>query len=123
VRRADPIVIRIKTPRKSRSIPKRLAQLVAKGEKIAKVRRGRLVKRPRELTSTPKLAAISDKTVERVVNGARKTTPSKRIPGMRKREWFCFIMCLLVKMNSIRIIIAQELGGGKRNYRGTKPVK
>ena len=29
VRRADPIVIRIKTPRKSRSIPKRLAQLVA----------------------------------------------------------------------------------------------
>ena len=73
-----------------------------------------------KLTSTPKLAAISDKTVERVVNGARKTTPSKRIPGMRKREWFCFIMRLLVKMNSIRIIIAQELGGGKRNYRGTK---
>jgi len=26
-------------------------------------------------------------------------------------------------MNSIRIIIAQELGGGKRNYRGIKPVK
>jgi len=26
-------------------------------------------------------------------------------------------------MNSIRIIIAQELRGGKRNYRGIKPVK
>jgi len=26
-------------------------------------------------------------------------------------------------MNSIRIIIAQELGGGKRNYRGIKLVK
>ena len=96
VRRADPIVIRIETPRKSRSIPKCLAQLVAKGEKIAKVNRGRLVKKPRELTSTPKLAAISDKTVERVVNGARKTTPINKIPGMRKREWFCFIMYLFV---------------------------
>ena len=27
------------------------------------------------------------------------------------------------KMNSIRIIIAQELGGGKRNYRGGKARK
>ena len=123
VRRADPIVIRIKTPRKSRSIPKRLAQLVAKGEKIANVR-GKTRQEAERTHLDTKLAAISDKTVDRVVNGALKTTPSKRIPGMRKREWFPFHnVPPYSNMNSIRIIIAQELRGGKRNYRGIKPCK
>lgn len=89
VRRVEPRVITIKTPRKSLSIPNRLAQLAAKGENMAKVKRGRLVKRPRELTSTPRPEAISDKTVDRVVNGARKTIPRRRIPGIRKCDCFC----------------------------------
>jgi hypothetical protein len=96
VRRAEPRVITIKTPRKSLSIPKRLAQLAAKGENIAKVKRGRLVKRPSELTSTPRPEAMSDKTVDKVVNGARKTIPRRRIPGIRKCECFCFINYLHV---------------------------
>ena len=42
---------------------------------MAKVRSGKLVNSPRELTSTPKPAAMSDKTVGSVVNGVRKTIP------------------------------------------------
>ena len=49
---------------------------------MAKVKRGRLVKRPRELTSIPRPEAMSDKTVDKVVNGARKTIPRRRIPGI-----------------------------------------
>ena len=78
VRKAEPSVITIRTPRKSLSIPKRLAQLAAKGEKIAKVKSGRLVKSPRELTSTPRPEAMSDKTVDRVVKGLRKTIPDRK---------------------------------------------
>ena len=58
---------------------------------MAKVRSGKLVNSPRELTSTPKPAAMSDKTVGSVVNGVRKTIPSIMMPGTNNIECVFFI--------------------------------
>ena len=67
----------LKHRREESSIPKRLAQLAATGENMMqRSREADLVKRPCELTSQrlgPE--ATSDKTVDKVVNGAQQNDP------------------------------------------------
>ncbi len=48
------------------------------------MRRGRLVKTPSELTSTPRPCEISPKIMGKTVKGVRKETPIRIIPGTKK---------------------------------------
>jgi len=55
---------------------------------MANIKRGRLVKTPSELTSTPKPWAISPKIVGKAVKGALKTAPIKIITRIKKSDRF-----------------------------------